>query len=145
MKRFLSLLLLVLSLSSLALPAFAAGVETGVAGTIGEEETYNPNAYELPDDLQPENVLGVPNVTVDDLGNRLIDKGEDVVWLIKIVTRYICLGAFLLSCVFILVGIIGNRKILVSSILGAVISGVCYGAITCGEQIVAFIAAWAAS
>lgn len=123
----------------LLLPCSAAAAAQGQAG---EQSSAGSDGYSLPENLNPDQVLGLPDVTVDDLGDRLNEKGADVVFLIQTVARYICIGAFVISCILILVGLIGNRRTLASAILGAVLSGVCYGAITCGEQIVQAVSSW---
>ena len=147
MKRTL---ITVLILLSFILPTYAVGdgIENAVAGEIGRDETstdYYRDLFGLSDETDPNGILDVPNVTVDDLGDRLAAKGADFVYLIKIVGRYVCLGAFVICCIMIIIGIIGNRRMLVWAIIGAITAGLLYAAITCGEQIVQFIAAWAMS
>jgi len=147
MKRVLAVALLIIAF---ILPVYAAeeGIESSVAGEIGEgggTSDYYKDLYGLSEETDSGNLLNVPNVTIDDLGDRLAAKGGDFVYLIKIVGRYVCLGAFIICCIMIVIGIIGNHRMLVSAIIGAIISGLAYAAITCGEQIVQLIAAWAIS
>ena len=164
MKRTL---IIILTLLAFILPAYAAeeGVDNAVADEIGGNNVatdYYRELFGLSNETDSDNLLDVPNVTVDDLGERLAAgaqpdcadadgvgplhiaaKAGDFVYLIKIVGRYVCLGAFIICCIIIVIGIIGNQRTLAKAIIGAIISGLAYAAITCGEQIVQFIAAWA--
>lgn len=146
MKRVLAAALLLLMF---ILPAYAAeeGIENGIAGELGTsgETDYYRNLYGLSGETDSDKLLDIPNVTVEDLGARLVEKGGDFVYLLKIAGRYVCLGTFVICCIMIVIGIIGNHRMLASAIIGAIISGVIYAAITCGEQIVQFIAAWVIS
>ena len=147
MKRTMIIILMLLVF---ILPAYAAGegIDNGVAGEIGRSDAapdYYRDLFGLSSETDSDSLLDVPNVTVDDLGNRLAAKGGDFVYLIKIAGRYVCLGAFVICCIMIVIGIIGNHRMLASAIIGAIISGLAYAAITCGEQIVQLIAAWAMS
>ncbi len=137
MKVMLAALVLALVLQ----PAMASEAFSG--GPAAEQPLQD--GYTLPSGLRPDQVLELPPVTVDDLGERLSEKGEDVVWLIQVVGRYICLGMFVVCCVLTVMGMVGNHRSLPSALLGAIFSGICYGAITCGEQIVQAISAWIAS
>lgn len=145
MKRVLITMLMLLTF---ILPAYAAeeGIDNAIAGEIGGSGTttdYYRNLYGLSGETDSNNILDTPNVTVDDLGALLAAKGGDFVYLLKIVGRYMCLGMFIICCIMIVIGIIGNHRMLTSAIIGAIVSGLAYAAITCGEQIVQFIAAWA--
>lgn len=141
-------LIIILTLLVFILPAYAAeeGIDNAVADEIGGSNVatdYYRELFGLSNETDSDNLLDVPNVTVDDLGERLAAKAGDFVYLIKIVGRYVCLGAFIICCIIIVIGIIGNQRTLAKAIIGAIISGLAYAAITCGEQIVQFIAAWA--
>lgn len=151
MRHWLSALCAVLVLAFITVPASAVGMETGIAGEMEEKEevTIGSGSGRLSIDQasDPEYVLGIKggNYSVEHIADKLEEKGMDVVYLIKTVGRWICIGAFVVCCVLLVLGIIGNPRILLKSAIGAIISGVMYAAITCGEQIVRMIAAWAAS
>lgn len=145
MKRLITVFCLALAVM-LLMPAYASeGVTTEIAGEIGG--AMADSAAGGIDPLDPESVLGIKggDYSVDYLGDKLEEKGMDVVYLIKVVGRYICLAGFVICVVLIVVGIIGNPRILLRAAIGAVVSGIAYALITCGEEIVLLIATWAAS
>ena len=96
------------------LPAYAAeeGIENGIAGELGTsgETDYYRNLYGLSGETDSDKLLDIPNVTVEDLGARLVEKGGDFVYLLKIAGRYVCLGTFVICCIMIVIGIIGNQR-----------------------------------
>ena len=151
MKRCFAGLCLVFILTIQLIPAYANdGVASDVAGEIAgstAESADTGRKTERVDPMDPETVLGIKdgNYSVDYLGDKLEEKGMDVVYLTKIVGRYICLAGFVICVILIVIGIIGNPRILLRAAIGAVISGVAYALITCGEEIVLLIATWAAS
>ena len=71
MKRVLAAALLLLMF---ILPAYAAeeGIENGIAGELGTsgETDYYRNLYGLSGETDSDKLLDIPNVTVEDLGNR---------------------------------------------------------------------------
>lgn len=175
MRKFMTSLLLATTLIASSFSySFASDTVTGVAGNIGvgsietvqglnegtgetssssssstsstgfggEYFTGTSGLENVPD---PGQVIGAQNVSVDDLGNKLTEKGADIIYLLKIVGQYVCVGAFIISCITFFAGLFGNKKMMFSSVIGALISGVCYAAITFGEDIVILIASWAAS
>lgn len=151
MKRIIAVFFLTLILSFWTTPTFAAnGVESGVAGEAsqgtGQEDTQN-GGMSIEQASDPEYVLGIKDgdYSVDHIGDKLKNKGMDIVYLLKVVGRYVCLAAFVICCILLVLGIVGNTRMLLRSSIGAIISGVMYAAITCGEEIVQLIAGWAAA
>jgi len=158
MKKVLSILALCMMLMSLLVPAFASSdVRTGNAsngGTVGggvSASTGQSNGSGSVDGSMSDVVNQVTNelidtsVTTDDIVGRLESKGNDVVRVLQTVGKYVCIGAFMVCCVITLVGIVGNKRLLVGGIIGLVISGVAYAGIVCGREIVNWIASWAIS
>ena len=86
-----------------------------------------------------------PNVTTNDIVNRLETKGNDVVTFLKTVGKYVCIGAFVICCILTIIGIIGNHRLLWAGVLGMIISGLAYAGIVCSQEIVNWIATWAVS
>ena len=87
-------LIIILTLLAFILPAYAAeeGVDNAVADEIGGHNVatdYYRELFGLSNETDSDNLLDVPNVTVDDLGERLAAKAGDFVYLIKIVGRYV--------------------------------------------------------
>ena len=99
--------------------------------------------YSAPDD--PADIFGIPSVSVEDVTERLNNKGNDIVNILQTVGRWICIGAFVISVVMMVAGCVGNKKWIMQGLIGLIISGVAYAGIVCGRQIVMFIASWAAS
>jgi len=147
MKRIIAVFCLTLILSLWTMPAFAAsGVESGVAGE-ASQGTEQEDTMSIEQASDPEYVLGIKDgdYSVDHIGDKLKNKGMDIVYLLKVVGRYVCLAAFVICCILLVLGIVGNTRMLLRSSIGAIISGVMYAAITCGEEIVQLIAGWAAT
>lgn len=86
-----------------------------------------------------------PNVSTDTIVGKLEKKGNDVVSILQTVGKYVCIAGFIVCCILTLIGIIGNKRLLVGAIIGLLISGLSYAGIVCGREIVNWIAAWAVS
>lgn len=86
-----------------------------------------------------------PNVTTETIIKKLGNKGNDVVSILQIIGKFICITGFILCCILIVIGIVGNKKLLAGASIGLIISGLAYAGIVCGREIVNFIAAWAIS
>lgn len=149
MKRLIAMLCMVFILCGWTVSAFAAErVESGVASeSIESKKKPDGGGMSIEQATDPEYVLGIKggNYSADHIGDKLRNKGMDVVYLLKIVGRYACLAAFVVCCILLVFGIVGNTRLLLRSSIGAIISGVMYAAITCGEEIVQLIAGWAAA
>ena len=153
-KSILVMLVLMLVLAMMV-PAYAATVREGVpAGTDGTDTnvtTGAANGSSHPGDIVSNKVNQVTNelidtsVTTDKIVNKLESKGNDIVSILQTVGKYVCITIFIVSCMLALVGLFGNHRLLTASIIGLVLSGVAYAGITCGREVVNFIATWAAS
>lgn len=146
MKRVMSILaVMVLSLMMVG-TAFAAPIGSGFATTEnGGNNTSNNSGfnYSAPDD--PADIFGVDKVDVDDVADRLNNKGNDVINIMQVVGRYVCYGAFIIGVLIMIFGCIGNKRMIVQGLIVLIIAGVAYAGIVCGREIVGFIASWAAS
>lgn len=144
MKKFLTLALVLMMSVCMAVTAFAStDMGSGVASeTGGQESTYHSSMY---DPVNPEDILDLDPVTTEDLQNKIDEKGGDVIAVIIRVCRYVCMAAFPIGCVMILLGFFGNKKILAAGIFTAIFAGIGYAAITCAPEIVHYVASWAAS
>lgn len=154
MKHFFIMVIVTLVTLCLWLPAFAAEGETpsGIAGevttsqtTTEKTETNKTNGSNFLDVQSPEELLDLKEVTVDDIGNKLDEKGMDIIRLMQKVCQYICIAAFIIGAIMFVIGLIANKKTMVSGILTLAFAGIAYAAITCGPTIVKLIASWAAS
>lgn len=158
MKKVAIFLMTMLMAICMVTPAFAAGgedVRTGTAagGNPSGTSTTAP-------DVRPgvgggnQDVGGLvndtisdlaPNVTTNDIVDRLETKGNDVVTFLKTIGKYVCIGAFVICCILTIIGIIGNHRLLWAGVLGMIISGLAYAGIVCSQEIVNWIATWAIS
>lgn len=151
MRKALHVLMACLLMMCLSISAFAAddvrqgevlgeGVNIGEGTDVGQTEgdlirdTVNDITGEL-----------APTVTTEDIVKRLEDKGNDIVAILQTVGKFICVSSFLVCCALMVIGVIGNRRMLTGAVIGAILSGVAYAGIVCGREIVNWIALWAAS
>lgn len=155
MKKIASFLMLMLLAMSMVVPAFAASGEDVRTGTAvggnnpGTTTTITDPNYNQGGSVN-DTVNGIindfaPNVTTNDIVNRLEQKGNDVVTMLQTVGRYVCIGAFIICCILTIAGIIGNPKMLWAGVIGMIVSGLAYAGIVCGREIVNWIANWAIS
>lgn len=93
----------------------------------------------------PEELLDIREVSVDEIRDKIDEKGMDVIHIMQKVCQYICIGAFIIGAIMFVIGLIANKKLMTGGILCLVFSGLAYAAITCGPTIVKLIAGWAAS
>lgn len=154
MKKIFSFLLLCALTVCLNISAFATGdVRTGTitgGGDLPEDNptysTTNDSNVEAPDFVgMAQDGLIDGNVTTDKVIGKLESKGNDVVRILQTVGKYVCIGGFIISCLLLLAGILGNHRLLFAGFVGAIIAGVAYAGIVCGREIVNAIAMWAAS
>lgn len=159
MRKFTLFLLAVLMMTMCIGAAFASEPGSGVAGepsgsgttatqpNQGTGQTTTPtrdpsNPYNVPD---PAEAAGIPNVTTDDLIERIDRKGNDVVNLMQAAGKWICIVVFIVCIILFIIGLIGNKKMALAAFIGMICAGVAYAGILCGREIVTWIASWAAS
>lgn len=146
MKRIFGIFVTLMLCMAMMMPAFATTVGGGV---VNAKPTANTGTvekgfdYSAPDN--PADIFGIPSVSVEDVTERLNNKGNDIVNILQTVGRWICIGAFVISVVMMVAGCVGNKKWIMQGLIGLIISGVAYAGIVCGREIVMFIASWAAS
>lgn len=152
MKRAFLAFLMILTMMLMSVTALASDeVRTGDATETNPSSSSQEGSYTTSDDddmsafVQGELDEFTPNVTTNDIINKLNDKGNDVVSILQTVGKYVCIGAFIVCCILTLVGLIGNKRILAGALIGLVVSGLAYAGIVCGREIVNWIAAWARS
>lgn len=87
----------------------------------------------------------VQKVTTSDLEKRINEKGNDIIHIMQVVGRIACIIGFIICCILTIIGILGNKQLMTGALIGLVICGFAYAGITCGSEIVSYIAAWAAS
>ena len=151
MKKFVIFLIVMTCVCMSFVTAFAdptTEVGSGVASatttatpSTSADETLSTNSdyYDYTQNLD------VPKVTTKDLENRINQKGNDIIRIVQVVGRIICIIGFVICCILAIIGICGNKQLLTGALIGLVICGFAYAGITCGREIVEYIAAWAAS
>lgn len=151
MKKLVSLFSLCILTLALVIPTFASDIRPGdVSGTdssvTGQSDSSSTTGGPIQDAVNSAtNELIDTGITTEDIVGRLEEKGNDVVSVLQTVGKYVCFGAFILCCGLIVIGIIGNKRMLTGAILGAILSGIAYAGIVCGREIVNWIASWAIS
>jgi len=156
----LSLLMLVLCLSATAFASdttrtgevSGGGAGDSASGSVTSAGQYgvnlqDPNATQdyVNNELFGAQGLIDRSVTTNTIVGKLEAKGNDVVSILQTVGKYVCIAGFVVCCILVLVGVIGNKRLLAGAIIGLIISGVAYAGIVCGREIVNWIAAWAVS
>lgn len=135
-RVFSMFLLVVLSLFTMVVPAFAA--ETTGGGTFQEGGYYGyiPSADETLG-LNDNNV-----VTTDDVSDWVDRKGSDVLSIVTRVVQITCAIGFFLCIGLTIIGAVGNKKTMTGGIVGLFICGICFTMATCGTQILQAFSSW---
>jgi len=88
------------------------------------------------DELSPENLIGVdPDMTVEDIQGRLNTKLGSVAQVFKTVGRWVCMFSMIGCLILCVVSVFSKNNLLFKGLIGAVVSGICYTAITYGEAV----------
>lgn len=145
MKKFLTVILVLMMACCMSVTAFASSdMGTGIASETGDQSTTTTRSG-MYDAVNPEDILDLDPVSTEDLQNKIDEKGGEVIAIIIRVCRYICIAAFPIGCVMILLGLFGNKKVFAAGIFTAIFAGIGYAAITCAPEIVHYVASWAAA
>jgi len=96
-KRIFGIFVTLMLCMAMMMPAFATTVGGGV---VNAKPTANTGTvekgfdYSAPDN--PADIFGIPSVSVEDVTERLNNKGNDIVNILQTVGRWICIGAFVI-------------------------------------------------
>ena len=141
LKKFLVILMALIMSALMMNPAFAAtDIRTGTPSE-SSQATYTAvqgSVSEITGDI-------TPDVTTDDVINKLEHKGNDIVRILQIVGQYVCIGAFIICCFLVIVGLMGNKRLLTGALFGLIFSGVAVVGILYSRDILNFVASWLAS
>lgn len=140
MKKAVKILALILAFMCISLPATAYASDIGSGYATGGSGGFD---YSEPD--SGAEIFGIEPVSTEDLSDRLNEKGNDVVDIVTVIGKWVCIIMIAFGFLCILIGAFGNQKLLVRGLIAVVLCGVCYAGIVCGRDIVEFIASWAAS
>lgn len=141
MKKFLVVLMALIMSALMMTPAFAASdIRTGTPSESSQAaySAVQGSVSAITGDI-------TPDVTTDDVVNKLEHKGNDIVHILQIVGQYVCIGAFIVCCVLVIVGLIGNKRLLAGALMGLIFSGVAVVGILYSRDILNFMASWLAS
>ena len=156
MKKLFSVCMMLMMVMALMLtPALANEVGSGVASDgsntsavvtdPGTETTGSGGGYQTEGVMDPQDAAGIPNVSTDELIDRIDSKGNDVVNILQAVGKWACIVIFIVCIILFIIGLIGNKRMAVAAFIGMLCAGIGYAGILCGREIVSFIASWAAS
>lgn len=84
-------------------------------------------------------------VTVDEVGDKIVGKVQEVIDIIQQVGLPLCLVCFIVSVLFTVFGCIAKKSVIGKGILAMSICIVCYTLILYAQPIVEFFSAWLAS
>lgn len=144
MKRIFALLFALVLSASMVTVAFAdtdVGVGSGVAGD-GATTPSSSDVWTVP---TPDELLDLPDVTTQDVVDKLEQKGNDVMTIVQTVGRIVAAVVFIVSFILVVVGAVGDTRLMAKAFVGLAISGIGYAAITCGRELLAFFSAWVQS
>lgn len=115
---------------------------TSNVGTIEliDEETTNSRESNSAESVNPEEVL--PSVTMDEAINHLEGKVFDVVKLLQVIGKPICIVGFIICAILTLVGTFGQSGYVIKGLIGMFISAVSYTCILFSPQIINFFSTW---
>lgn len=130
------------------MPDFAATTGGGVATTDGDNDgsmfsQSQANNY-YGDIKSADELMGQTGniVTVDDATDWVDRKGGEVITLVQHSLKPICFVCFLISLGVVVVGAIGNKKVMVGGIIAMFIIGVVFTIVTCAPQVINAFSSW---
>lgn len=158
--KLMAILLLVLTMASmLTVPVLAAGEDLAGEG-VAAEVTTTPAPTIMPDNkdtssgnpwihkwgLDKDDVQNhIPNVTTDDVNNWVEHKGGDILSILQTAGKVIAAIGFVASIIIIIIGALGNRRMMTGGFIGLAISVLCYTALTYGKELMYLFSSWLVS
>lgn len=133
MNKFIVFALILILVFSCTCMAFAEhAVEIGEP-YMSEELQETIKSYETGEFIGADQ-----KVDINQLGNKLQAKGYQIVDIFASIGRVLCIGVFVACCIAILFAVFSKGPVLGRFIIGALISGLCFIALTYPAQIMAF-------
>lgn len=153
LKRCLSTFFALLMVAAtLAIPAMATEIGSGIAGEVGQgsvvyigedskNKSTNPwdDIYGLND---PENQVHIKGVTTEDVTNLIDRKGNDIANIMKHIGKVASTIGFFASIICIIVGAIGNRRMMTGGFIGLIVLALAYTALNYGKELLDLFSAW---
>jgi len=148
MKKYLySLFLVLLCVFSCVRPALASDPVGG--GTVSGGSVFTQSSQTgdgryghiaSPDEVLGQNTGDV--VTTEDVNDWVDRKGDDVIKIITRVVQVAAFAGFLVSLGVIIVGAVGNKRLLVGGFIGLLVACAAYTMATCAPQIIYSVSSW---
>lgn len=153
-KMLAALFAVAILVSLSAVPAFAvealsgSGVAADTAAQVTESKgdldldagDRLAEAWGLNDPKNQVNIQG--NVTTEQVNNWVERKGGDVISILQTFGKVAAIVGFFASIIFVIVGAIGNKRMMTGGFIGVLISLCCYVALTQGREIVSLFSSW---
>lgn len=140
MKKIALILMMFILSAVLMTPVFASDIRTGTPSESAQAaySSVQSAVNDLTNDI-------APNVTTDDVVSKLEHKGNDIIRILQTVGQYVCIGVFIICCFLTIIGLVGNKRLLVGALWGLVLSGIASAGIICSRELVHWVAMWAVS
>ena len=156
-KLLAALFVMAILVSLTAVPAFAAEAlsGSGIAAETAAQATESKGDLDLDvsDRLaeawglnDPENQIHIQgNVTTDQVNQWVERKGGDIISILQAAGKIVCIIGFFASIICVVVGAIGNKRMMTGGFIGVLISLCCYVALTQGREIISLFSSWVMS
>lgn len=92
-----------------------------------------------------ENQVNIDTVTTDEVNQWVERKGNDVISIIQTFGKVMAVIGFFASIICIIVGAIGNHRMMTGGFIGMVIAASAYVAITQGKDLINLFSSWVMS
>lgn len=154
-NRFVSMILaLMLVAVTLTIPAMATEVGSGIASEIGngsiiyvddEKESGTNPWVEIWGIDDKENQVNIKGVTTDEVTDLIDRKGADIANILKHIGRVASIIGFFVSIICIIIGAIGNRRMMTGGFIGLLASALAYTALNYGKELLEIFSMWIVS
>lgn len=92
-----------------------------------------------------ENQVKIPTVTTDDVNGWVERKGNDVISIAQTTGRVLAVLGFFVSIIIIIIGALGNRRMMTGGFIGLAVSVLGYVALTYGKELMYLFSSWVMS
>lgn len=149
-KKILAILLIALILP---VGVFATDIDTSLLNGVEQETVETTPTTEKktdtdvidPDMNVPSNSIIDENVTLDDVGNRVLTKLYEVASLLKKMAAPIAIIMFIVGAILMVLGAVGKRDGIKQGVIICVLSIVMYAICMYSQQIVVAVSNWMVS
>lgn len=142
MKKIKSIilgLLMTFTVLSISPVCSASEVNQSTAETIATE-TAKPSSPDV-----GKEVAGLETVTIDDLEDKIDQKGDEVISIGQLVASKVLIVAFIISCILALIAAISKKGDIWKFIIAMILTGLLWAMADNAKEIITFIGTWAKS